>query len=137
MAQDRPADMPVERQRLDKWLFFTRLQKSRSIAQKTIEQGLVMVNEARVVQSSTMVKPGDIVTLSLDRRDLVLKVIAGGTRRGPFEEARLLYEDLTPPPDPERRLSAYDLATRERGAGRPTKKERRAIEGLKPWLDED
>ncbi|WP_078057912.1 RNA-binding S4 domain-containing protein [Rhizobium rhizosphaerae] len=138
MAEEqRLTGMAGERQRLDKWLFFTRLQKSRSIAQKAIEQGLVRVNAVRVSQSSAQVKPGDVVTLSLDRQDRIVKVLASGTRRGPYEEARLLYEDLTPPQDPENRPTLYEIATRERGAGRPTKKERREIDALTPYPDED
>ena len=57
-----------------------------------------------------------------------------GERRGPYEEARLLYDDLTPE-QPKERLSAYDLAMRDRGAGRPTKKERRETDRLKPDFD--
>ena len=135
--EQQTAGLSGERQRLDKWLFFTRLQKSRSIAQKAIEQGFVRVNEVRASQSSAQVKPGDIVTLSLDRLDRVVKVLAAGTRRGPYEEARLLYEDLTPPQDPDKRPTLYEIATRERGAGRPTKKERREIDALTPYPDED
>lgn len=120
----------AERQRLDKWLFFTRLLKSRSLAQKAIESGKVFVNETRIVQPAHAVRAGDRVLLSLDRRDLIVRVIAAGTRRGPYEEARLLYEDLTPPPDPHARLTAFEQATREPGSGRPTKRERREIDRL-------
>jgi ribosome-associated heat shock protein Hsp15 len=118
------------RQRIDKWLFFTRMVKSRSLAQSHIQSGYVRINGERVAQPSQMVKPGDKVELSLDRRDVVLIVKSAGERRGPFEEARLLYEDLTPPPDETKRLTAFDQATRSAGAGRPTKKERRAIDRL-------
>ncbi|HEV7309419.1 RNA-binding S4 domain-containing protein [Ensifer sp.] len=132
--EKQPASNPASRQRLDKWLFFTRLIKSRSLAQKAIEDGHVAVNDQRVTQSSFQLKTGDVVGLALDRRDLVVRVVASGERRGPFEEARLLYEDLTPE-QPKEKLSAYELATRERGAGRPTKKERRETDRLKPDFD--
>lgn len=115
----------VERQRLDKWLFFARFLKSRSLAEKAIDAGDIRVNDTPVRQSSFTVKTGDMVTIGLDRRDLVVRVLRGGARRGPYEEARLLYDDLTPPPEP---LTKFEHATRERGSGRPTKKDRREID---------
>ncbi|KQY13827.1 RNA-binding S4 domain-containing protein [Rhizobium sp. Root482] len=135
MTERQPQIPPVLRQRLDKWLFFTRLQKSRSIAQKAIEGGDIRVNDARVTQPSHSLKGGDIVTLSLDRRDVIVRMLLAGTRRGPYEEARLLYEDLTPPADPKDKPSAFEQATRERGSGRPTKKERRETDRLMPGPD--
>jgi ribosome-associated heat shock protein Hsp15 len=136
MAEKQPQSSPVSRQRLDKWLFFTRLKKSRSIAQKAIEAGDISVNDARVTQPSHALKAGDVVTVSLDRSDLVVRVLLPGERRGPYEEARLLYEDITPKPEPGERLTAFEQATRERGAGRPTKKERRDVDRLKPTWDD-
>lgn len=118
------------RQRIDKWLFFTRMAKSRSLAQSHIQSGLVKVNGERVTQASHQVKPGDLIVLSLDRRDVVLLVKLAGERRGPYEEARLLYEDRTPPPDETKRLTLFEQAVRAPGAGRPTKKERRLIDRL-------
>lgn len=118
------------RQRIDKWLFFSRMVKSRSLAQGHVQSGHVRINGQRIAQPSHMVKPGDKVELSLDRRDLVLIVKSGGERRGPYEEARLLYDDQSPLPDETKRLTAYEQATRDVGAGRPTKKERRAIDRL-------
>ena len=137
MAEKQPQSLPVSRQRLDKWLFFTRLQKSRSIAQKAIEAGHVRVNETRITQSSFAVKIGDVVIISLDRRDMTVRVLQPGNRRGPYEEARLLYEDLTPPPVPGDKPNAFEQATRERGSGRPTKKERREVDRLRPGWRED
>ncbi|MBW9114278.1 RNA-binding S4 domain-containing protein [Rhizobium cauense] len=123
------------RQRIDKWLFFTRMVKSRSLAQSHIQSGHVRINGERAVQPSQTVKAGDKVELTLERRDVVLIVKSGGERRGPYEEARLLYDDLTPPPDETKRLTPYEQAMRATGAGRPTKKERRAIDRL--MSDED
>lgn len=127
-----PGDQPSggSRQRIDKWLFFTRMIKSRSLAQTFIEKGHVRINGERVIQPSHAVKVGDRVELSLDRRDLILVVRQAGTRRGPFEEAKLLYEDLTPTPEETKRMTAFEQATREPGAGRPTKRERRQIDRL-------
>jgi ribosome-associated heat shock protein Hsp15 len=55
----------------------------------------------------------------------VLRIVNCGERRGPAPEARLLYEDLTPPEVPT------PAAPRDEGAGRPTKRDRRAIVALK------
>lgn len=126
---------PVARQRLDKWLFFTRLQKSRSIAQKAIETGDVKVNDQRVTQPSFALKTGDVVILSLDRKDVTVRMLKPGDRRGPYEEAKLLYEDLTPATVPGEKPTLLEQATRERGSGRPTKKERREVDRLMPGLD--
>ncbi|MBP2237816.1 ribosome-associated heat shock protein Hsp15 [Sinorhizobium kostiense] len=133
--EEQPQSPSAARQRLDKWLFFARLIKSRSLAQKAIEAGFVAVNGTRVTQSAAQVRVGDTLELSLDRRDLVLRVLLPGTRRGPYEEARLLYEDMTPSA-PVRKLTPFEQATRERGAGRPTKRERRETDRLKPGADE-
>ncbi len=121
------------RQRLDKWLFFTRLVKSRSLAQKLIEDGRVRINGARTTHSAHPLRVGDMLVIDLDHRDTTVKVLAPGDRRGPYPEARLLYEDLTPPPAEDEEAPAF--AARERGAGRPTKRERRAIDRL--FRDDD
>ena len=121
------------RQRIDKWLFFARLRKSRSLAARSVEAGDVSVNGASVRQPSHMVRPGDVIALSLDRHDMVVKVLLPGERRGPYEEARLLYSDMTPPPPPREERSLFAQATRERGAGRPTKRERRETDRLQDF----
>ncbi|QFI68061.1 RNA-binding S4 domain-containing protein [Sinorhizobium alkalisoli] len=133
--EKQPTSPPAMRQRLDKWLFFARLIKSRSLAQKAIEAGHVAVNGTREIQSSAQVRAGDMLELSLEQRDLVVRVLLPGTRRGPYEEARLLYEDLTPPVATRKR-TPFEQATRERGAGRPTKRERRETDRLKPGSDD-
>ena len=116
------------RQRLDKWLFFARMAKSRSVAQGYIQSGLVRVNDAVIRQSSHMVKAGDRLDIRFERMDRVLIVKGGGERRGPFEEAKLLYDDITPPREPGERITHLEQAMRLPGSGRPTKKERRALD---------
>lgn len=86
-----------ERQRIDKWLFFARVVKSRSLAVKLVEAGHVRVNRDKIDQPSRAVKPGDVLTIALDRRVLVWRVLALGARRGPPDEARTLYEDAGAP----------------------------------------
>lgn len=118
-----------DRQRVDKWLFFARAVKSRSLAAKLVQSGAVRVNREKVAQPSHPVKAGDGLTITLDRRILVWRVLDTGSRRGPAEEARRLYEDLTPKPDPAAAVTEpAPAAERAAGAGRPTKKERRLID---------
>jgi ribosome-associated heat shock protein Hsp15 len=95
LAEGRPGS--GARQRLDKWLFFSRAVKSRTLAQKLIEAGFVRVNSERVVATDRQVGPGDVLTMTLNRRLLVWRILNAGTRRGPAPEAAGLYEDLTPP----------------------------------------
>jgi ribosome-associated heat shock protein Hsp15 len=122
------------RQRIDKWLFFTRMVKSRSLAQGLLGSGHVKVNGASIRQPSFQVKAGDRVEIALERRDVILVVKSCGERRGPYEEARHLYEDLTPPREEVERLTPFEQAQRAKGSGRPTKKERRETDRLFPGI---
>ena len=119
------------RQRIDKWLFFSRAVKSRSLAAKLVVAGRVRINSDKAAQASDLIKPGDVLTITLDRRISVWKVLATGVRRGPAEEARTLYEDMSPPPAPKGEAVPDAIpALREAGSGRPTKKERRQTDRL-------
>lgn len=120
------------RQRIDKWLFFARVVKSRSLAAKLAVAGKVRINSDKASQASDLVKPGDVLTITLERRILLYKVLDAGTRRGPAEEARLLYEDVSPPPATrEDALQDGAVPLRELGSGRPTKRERRETDRLR------
>ncbi|TIS45207.1 RNA-binding S4 domain-containing protein [Mesorhizobium sp.] len=120
------------RQRIDKWLFFSRAVKSRSLAAKLVIAGRVRINRDKAAQASDLVKAGDVLTIMLDRRIMVWKVLGPGTRRGPAEEARLLYEDMSPPPTPKGEAVPDAIpALRETGSGRPTKRERRQTDRLR------
>lgn len=121
-----------QRQRIDKWLFFARIAKSRTLAQDWIEAGHVLVNDEKVKRPSADVKIGDRLEVVTAERDLVLIVKAPGESRRPYEEAKLLYEDISPP---RQRLTRFEQAIREPGAGRPEKKDRREIDRLKGKLD--
>ena len=119
---------PATKNRVDKWLWFARIVKSRTLAQGLVKSGKVRVNTTRISSPSQTVIADDVLTVTMDRQVKVLKVRAPGTRRGPAPEAQLLYEDLSPPPvkrDPLTRPAKQ--AAREEGAGRPTKKERREL----------
>lgn len=119
------------RQRIDKWLFFARVVKSRSLAAKLAAGGKVRVNRDKIEQASHPVKIGDVLTITLERRILVYRVLGAGERRGPAPEARLLYEDLSPAPEAGQASAEMALPRRDGGAGRPTKKERRDTDRLR------
>jgi ribosome-associated heat shock protein Hsp15 len=89
----------------------------------------VRLNGDRVGATSRPVKVGDVVTVALDRTVRIMKVTGFAERRGNADSTRVLYEDLTPKPDP---AAPVDPAAGERdpGSGRPTKQERRAIDRL-------
>jgi len=92
--QAGPGAPAGERRRLDKWLWFARVVKTRALAAKLVTAGHVRLNGARAAGPDKPVRPGDVLTIALERQVRVLKVVAPGERRGPYEEARLLYEDL-------------------------------------------
>ncbi len=92
---EAPADLRPNR--VDKWLFFARIVKSRTLAQNLIRNGRLRVNGNRIASPSATCKHADVLTVALDRQVKVLRVLAPGERRGPAPEARTLYEDLTPP----------------------------------------
>ncbi|MEM6466384.1 MAG: RNA-binding S4 domain-containing protein [Pseudomonadota bacterium] len=115
------------RLRLDKWLWYARFYKTRSLAAKTVADGKVRVNGVRVTKPSSTVQEGDGLTFSQGEWVRIVHVKALGERRGPAPEAQLLYEDLSPP-----RPSRAPRAPKFDGGGRPTKKDRRAI--TKPGL---
>jgi ribosome-associated heat shock protein Hsp15 len=95
MGQKRRIGMEP-RQRLDKWLWFARVAKTRSLAARLVAEGHVRLNARRIETPAKAVGPGDVLTIALERKVRVLKVLAPGTRRGGFPEASLLFEDLTP-----------------------------------------
>lgn len=116
--------------RIDKWLWFARFFKSRSIAAKLCVGSRVRVNRQVVGKSSATIRVGDVLTFPQGSRIRIVKILALGTRRGPASEAATLYEDLTPPPTPQE-----ESAPRPDRGGRPTKAERRAITRFKDGLD--
>lgn len=83
--------------RLDKWLWFARLAKSRSLAARLCTEGRIRVNRIVVTKPATALRLGDILTLPQGGQIRVVRLVAIGLRRGPAAEARCLYEDLTSP----------------------------------------
>ena len=121
--------MADDRHRIDKWLWHARVVRTRSAAAALAASGHVRVNGQRIDAASRAVRPGDVVTVALDRTVRIMKVVGFAERRGDAEAGRALYEDLTPiAPPPE---SASAPVERDPGSGRPTKRERRALDRLR------
>ena len=140
-------------QRLDKWLWFARVAKTRTISAGLVMNGKVRVNRIRIVKPAHTVRCGDVITVSVGGGVRVLRIIAGGLRRGPASEAALLYEEIVPlsaskavsprPSDGDDAASevppsGMDQAgpVMEAGRGRPTKKDRRLLDRLRQSDDE-
>jgi ribosome-associated heat shock protein Hsp15 len=128
LDDDRGRDDEAEFQRLDKWLWFARVLKSRTLAAQLVTDGKVRINRTRVTKPSHALRKGDVLTIAVRGNVKVLRVLAPGHRRGPPPEARLLYEIVE-----ERRTdldSAAAPAQRDAGSGRPSKRDRRLIDRL-------
>ncbi|ACK50334.1 RNA-binding S4 domain protein [Methylocella silvestris BL2] len=82
-------------QRLDKWLWFARVTKTRTLAARLVLDGHVRLNARRIDAPAKPVAAGDVLTVALERQVRVLRVLQPGARRGPFPEARLLFEELS------------------------------------------
>jgi ribosome-associated heat shock protein Hsp15 len=80
--------------RIDRFLFFIRLVKSRTLAQAVIDTGHVRIDGKRVAKPSEEVRLGSIVALPLHDQVRILRVLALPVRRGPPSEARACYEEL-------------------------------------------
>ncbi|HET7680263.1 MAG TPA: S4 domain-containing protein [Xanthobacteraceae bacterium] len=119
----------MDRQRIDKWLWHARVVRTRSAAADLVTSGLVRLNRERVTAPSRPVRADDVITVALDRQVRVMKVVGFAERRGDAEAGRVLYADLTPLPPP--RDESPRVAAREAGSGRPTKRDRRAIDRLR------
>ena len=114
--------------RVDAWLWAVRVYKTRSLATSACRAGHVRVNGERA-KAAQQVRPGDEVRVRIagfDRQLVVRKTI---TKRVGAALVAESVEDRTPPPPP-RELTAF-VPIRDRGAGRPTKRERRDIDRLR------
>ena len=118
----------MDRQRIDKWLWHARVVRTRTAAAALAASGHVRLNGRRIDGASQPVRVGDVVTVALDRSVRVLKVAGFAERRGSADIARAISQDLVPAPDAPLRHPDPPAAERAPGAGRPTKRERRAMQ---------
>lgn len=122
----------LDRQRIDKWLWHARVVRTRAAAAGLAGEGRVRVNGARIDAPGRAVKAGDVVTVALDCVR-VLKVRGFSERRGNADAARDLFEDLQPVSrgaKPEADAIESAAPSRAPDSGRPTKRERRAVDRL-------
>ena len=118
--------------RMDKWLWAARLFKTRSLAADAIKGGKVKVDD-NPVKPSREVKVGDVIQVQIEQLHKIVEVKTVVKNRVSPKQVPEVYNDLTPKEEYERIefMHAYKAEWRDRGAGRPTKKERRMIERLK------
>jgi ribosome-associated heat shock protein Hsp15 len=113
--------------RVDSWIWSVRLIKTRSLASSACRAGHVRVNGIRV-KPAHAVRAGDEIRLRQEGRERVVVVTRIVTKRVAATVAAACYIDNSPPPPP--REETAPVAVRDRGAGRPTKRDRRSIEKL-------
>ena len=137
--------------RIDIWLWHARFLKTRGLAAIFVANGNIRLSRkrgddqleapVRLDKAHALVRPGDVLSFVIGNAPRVIEVAAIGKRRGPATEAALLYNDQSPIPEnlpnPKKRDHKAQPQTREAGMareagmGRPTKKDRRAIERLR------
>jgi ribosome-associated heat shock protein Hsp15 len=114
----------VETTRVDRWLWAVRLTKTRPDAATACRGGHVRVND-RPAKPSTTVVPGDEVRALVGDTTRIVQVVRTIEKRVGAADAVTCYLDRTPKPPP---TVAVPVAARDRGAGRPTKRDRRALD---------
>ena len=122
--------------RIDKWLWAVRIYKTRSQATTACRSGMVKMRE-HVVKPAHIVKADDIITVRIPPFTKTIKVLALLEKRVSAKLAEAYVQDLTPPDEYQKikLMKEVNFEYRERGLGRPTKRQRREIEGLKKFLD--
>ncbi len=125
----------LEKVRVDKWLWSVRIFKSRTLATDLCKENKVLVNGEKA-KPSQLIVAGDVVSVKKEGFNMVYKALALIDKRVGAPEAVVCYEDLTPIEELNKFNSwfadpAGSPERRDRGTGRPTKKERRQIDRFK------
>ncbi|MBD1420331.1 RNA-binding S4 domain-containing protein [Sphingobacterium chuzhouense] len=129
----------TEKLRIDKYLWAIRIFKTRSLATEACKAGRVKLN-GQNVKPSYVVKVGETYSIQKGIERKVIHVIGLLERRVDAKTAVQFYEDHTPVEETYAYKSAFHapVLKRDRGTGRPTKKDRREIDDLQSdWLDDD
>lgn len=119
--------------RLDKWLWCARFFKTRAMAQKHIELGRVLVNGLKV-KNSKIIQIGDTIDLTMNSLPYRIKVLRFNSMRRPASEAKLLYVEDESVATKRAEIKALNQASQITAAypdGRPTKRDRRALDKVK------
>ncbi|UJW28321.1 RNA-binding S4 domain-containing protein [Saccharothrix sp. AJ9571] len=120
----------MESTRVDRWLWAVRLTKTRPDAAAACRGGHVRVND-KPAKPATTVSPGDEVRARVGDRTRVVEVVRVIQKRVGAVDAATCFIDRTPAPPPE---AANPVARRDRGAGRPTKRERRVLDRFRSGM---
>ena len=116
--------------RLDIYLYYIRIFKSRSIATKFVLTNRLRISGQVTQKPHKMISVGDVLTMTINDNIKILKVLDIPSRRGPYPESLNFYEDITPIEIiPKKESSNIDIKFVER-VGRPTKRERRQTDKL-------
>ena len=103
----------AEAQRIDKWLWFARVVKTRTAAADLVAEGKVRLNRTKIDKPGTTVRIGDVLTVVAHSRVRVLEVLSPGTRRGPPGEAATLFRDRSAPAGAAATARDTDPSSRE------------------------
>ena len=134
MADDQVAAVAgAGKLRIDKWLWYARFFKTRSLAAKVCNSRKVRMDGNIIAKASQTINVGGVLTFPQGRIIRTVRIAALGVRRGPAAEAQALYEDLAPPEENKpvsRKRGPLEAppGRREPGSGRPTKADRRAMD---------
>lgn len=129
--------MEQNKTRLDKWLYAVRLNKTRSLAAEACDKERVVVNDV-AAKPSRHVKIGDLIVIHLGPYKKHVKVLQLSEKRMGAPMVVNYYTDVTPKDEMDK-LNAFKAAMASygvRGAGRPTKKDRRDLEEFYDWREE-
>jgi ribosome-associated heat shock protein Hsp15 len=118
--------------RIDKWLWAARIFKTRTLAGEACRGGKIKIDD-QAVKPSRELKENEVISIKLDQLNKTVQVKSLIKNRVSAKQVADVYEDLTPTGEYERLqlMREFNYERRERGIGRPTKKERRLIEVLK------
>lgn len=136
------SELTTDKVRIDKWLWAVRVFKTRSVSADTCNAGRVKI-DGKSVKPAYQLKLGDTVTIQSGQERKVLKVLRLIEKRVGAPIALTCYEDQSPPPAvaPNKKSDSVfyiaPVAQRERGAGRPTKRDRRTIDSFRSSDDSD
>jgi ribosome-associated heat shock protein Hsp15 len=122
----------IQKTRVDKWLWSIRIFKTRTLATDACNAGKVKI-QSQTVKPSQLIKINDEIHLTIQGEKKIYKVLKIIEKRVGASIAAECYEDLSPPSIHDKKQDSffYNFEVRDKGVGRPTKKERRAIEQFK------
>jgi ribosome-associated heat shock protein Hsp15 len=120
--------VPTDSARVDSWVWAVRLVKTRSLATAACRAGHIRVNGERA-KAAQPIRIGDEIRIRDAGFERIVSVSAILSKRVGAPVAAASYVDLTPPPPPREEIAVPPL--RDRGAGRPTKRERRELDRLR------